>query len=64
LGYFVGKLGRSRVCALYKPDVEIPSDIQGVVYVELDPHGAWRTKLAQELSSARMPIDLEALLKS
>jgi predicted nucleotide-binding protein len=64
LGYFVGKLKRSRVCALYKPDVEIPSDFQGVVYVELDPKGAWKTRLAQELSDAALPIKLEALLKS
>jgi predicted nucleotide-binding protein len=24
LGYFVGKLGRGRVCPLYKSDVELP----------------------------------------
>jgi predicted nucleotide-binding protein len=27
LGYFIGKLGRAKVCALYKEGVEIPSDI-------------------------------------
>ena len=32
LGYFVGKIGRSRVCCLYKGDIELPSDIHGVVY--------------------------------
>jgi predicted nucleotide-binding protein len=63
LGYFVGKLTRHRVCALYKPDVEMPSDFHGVVYVELDDNGAWRIKLAKELSAARVPIDPEALLK-
>jgi predicted nucleotide-binding protein len=31
-GYFVGKLGRSRVCALYKGDVTLPSDISGLMY--------------------------------
>jgi predicted nucleotide-binding protein len=64
LGYFAGKLGRSRVCALYKAGVEIPSDFQGVVYIELDPHDAWRMKLAQELTAAHMPINLEALFKT
>ncbi len=63
LGYFLGKLTRSRVCALYKKGVEIPSDFDGVLYVELDDGGAWRTKLAQELSNARVPINLDALLK-
>jgi predicted nucleotide-binding protein len=62
LGYFLGKLNRSRVCALYKHGVEIPSDYQGVLYVELDAMGAWRTSLAQELSNARLPIKLEGLL--
>jgi hypothetical protein len=28
LGYFMGRLGRGRVCALYKEGVEIPSDYQ------------------------------------
>ena len=64
LGYFVGKLKRNRVCALYRQGVEIPSDFHGVVYVELDDSGGWRTKLAQELSSAGLPANLEALLKS
>jgi len=64
LGYFLGKLTRRRVCALYKSGVEIPSDYQGVLYVELDPAGAWRTKLAQELVEAGFSINLEALLKS
>ena len=64
LGYFMGKLSRRRVCALYKQGVEIPSDYQGVVYVELDEKGAWRTKLAQELVQAGMSIDLEGLIES
>lgn len=63
LGYFLGKLKRSRVCALYKQGVEIPSDYQGVLYIELDPAGGWFVKLAQELSAAGIPINLEALLK-
>ncbi len=31
-GYFVGKLGRSRVCCIYKEGVELPTDISGVIY--------------------------------
>lgn len=31
-GLFVGRLGRPRVCCLYKGDVEIPSDLQGLAY--------------------------------
>ena len=32
LGYFVGKFGRNRVCCLYKGNVELPSDIHGVLF--------------------------------
>ena len=41
LGSFLGKLGRRQVCVLHEPGVEIPSDDDGVVYVALDPGGAW-----------------------
>jgi len=63
LGYFIGKLGRDRVCALYIDGVEIPSDYHGVLYLGLDKSGAWRTKLAQELVEAGMKIDIEGLLQ-
>ncbi len=62
LGYFLGKLARNRVCALHKGGIELPSDIQGVIYVEMDDAGAWRTKLAQELIQAKCPINLEGLV--
>ena len=32
-GYFIGLLGRDRVCCLYKGDVELPSDMHGIVYI-------------------------------
>ena len=35
-GYFVGRLGRSRVCCLYKGDVVLPSDLDGLVYKRVD----------------------------
>lgn len=31
-GYFVGKLGRARVCCLYTGDVSLPSDVSGMIY--------------------------------
>jgi len=38
LGYFLGKLGRTggRVLLLHKGDLELPSDISGVVYISVD----------------------------
>jgi Predicted nucleotide-binding protein containing TIR-like domain/Hypothetical protein (DUF2513) len=56
-GYFIGRLGRDRVCALKKGELELPSDIIGVVWEEFDAHGAWRGKLAKELSEVGFAID-------
>jgi predicted nucleotide-binding protein len=58
LGYFMGKLGRNRVCALYRDQVEIPSDYVGVAYIALDPAGAWQLQLAKELKHADIDVDL------
>lgn len=58
LGYFIGKLGRNRVCALYSPGVEIPSDYSGVLFIELDDKGAWRLALAREMKAAGFNIDM------
>jgi predicted nucleotide-binding protein len=64
LGYFLGKLKRSQVCALYKPGVEIPSDYRGVIFIELDENDAWRKSLAQEISNVRLPINVAGWLGS
>ena len=58
LGYFVGRLGRERVTALLKDDLEMPSDYLGVVYTRFDEHGAWCLKLARELQSSGYAVDL------
>jgi predicted nucleotide-binding protein len=57
LGYFVGVLGRDRVCALRRGAVEIPSDFAGVVYVPFDETGGWKQALGQELAAAGFEID-------
>lgn len=58
LGFFLGKLGRERVCVLYQDGVEIPSDYAGVMFVLLDTRQAWRLELAKEMKAAGLPIDL------
>jgi len=58
LGYFFARLGRQRVCALYKTEVELPSDIHGVLYIPLDNAGAWRMSLAKEMKNAGYPVDM------
>jgi predicted nucleotide-binding protein len=58
LGFFMGKMGRSRVCVLHMGSVEILSDYQGVLYVPMDKAGAWKTALARELRQAGIKVDL------
>src|SRR5579872_2157445 len=48
LGYFIGKLGRERVSAIYVKGVELPSDFDGMLYVPYDRKGYWRSKLTSE----------------
>jgi predicted nucleotide-binding protein len=59
LGYFAGKLGRDRACLLRKGNVEIPSDVYGVVCIDLDHGGGWKVQLAKELKAK---IDPEGML--
>jgi predicted nucleotide-binding protein len=54
----MGKLGRRRVCALYKEGVEIPSDVSGAVYIPMDDRGGWRLFIAKEIKQAGIEIDL------
>ena len=63
LGYFIGVIGRDRVCALKKGSVEIPSDYLGVVYTEFDDAGGWKQKLAQELDAAGYDIDWNKVMR-
>ena len=57
LGFFIGRLGRERVRALTKGEVEIPSDYSGIEYIPLDDSEGWKLKLGQELKSAGYDID-------
>jgi predicted nucleotide-binding protein len=59
LGYFLGKIGRQRVCALYSEGVEIPSDYKGVAYIPLS--GQWKIDLGKELKQAGFPVDFNKL---
>lgn len=62
LGYFIGKLGRSRVCALCEPNVEIPSDINGLLYIPYDEKNDWKISLAKEIKESGIKIDLNKIV--
>lgn len=53
-GYFVGKLGRSNTVVVADGDIELPSDLQGVVYTDKNE---WKFKILQELKAIGYRID-------
>jgi predicted nucleotide-binding protein len=58
MGFFFRHLGRGRVCAVYETGVELPSDLQGILYVLCDHEKAWMYAVAKELKEAGFEIDL------
>ncbi len=63
LGYFLAKLGRRHVCCLIEEEIEIPSDYHGVSYIPTKDEGTWQLKLAQEMKTAGLLVDLNKLIK-
>ncbi|MSU66027.1 MAG: DNA-binding protein [Opitutus sp.] len=50
-GFLIGKLGRNHVMAFVKGKIETPTDISGVVYIDLDQNGLWKKELAKEMNA-------------
>jgi predicted nucleotide-binding protein len=63
LGYFLGRLGRDKVCALKRGTVEIPSDFAGVVWESMDGDG-WKQALGRELQAAGHEIDWNRVMRA
>ena len=63
LGFFIAALGRENVAVLMAPGVEEPGDVTGLVYTPLDPGGAWKLALIQEISDAGIEVNWQALAK-
>jgi predicted nucleotide-binding protein len=49
-GYLIGRLGRNRVCCVYREGVEMPSDLHGIVTVNV------RTGLDEKLEEIRREL--------
>lgn len=63
LGMFLATLGRKRVAILHKGDVELPSDIHGLVYIPFKKHvGEVKPRLAAELQEAGFQINIKDML--
>lgn len=62
LGYFLGRLGHTRVAALVKGDIEKPLECE-IPYITIDSEGrTWRALLAKELTSAGLDIGVTDVL--
>ena len=55
-GYLYAKLGRGHVAALNDSDIELPSDLDGVLYIA---HSAqdWKNQLMREMKDAGLKFD-------
>ena len=62
LGYFIGHLGRNRVCVLTTGDVDRPTDYDGVMYILLDATVSWEIDLMKELHAAGFDVDANRVL--
>lgn len=57
-GYFMGMLGRDKVIIIVESGVEIPSDLQGVVYTD---KSNWKFQVLAELKSIGYSVDANLL---
>jgi hypothetical protein len=61
LGYLVGRLGLSRVCALYERGVENHPNLHGIHCFPIDAGGGWHLALARHFKRSGIEIDLNKL---
>lgn len=58
-GYFVGRLGREKVCCVYKAGVEIPSDLAGLIYKKVtDSIEEVGYSIIRELKAANVEVEI------
>jgi predicted nucleotide-binding protein len=64
LGFFLGRLGRERVVALYTGDetFEKPSDYEGVLFIPVDTSGRWQFDLVRELAACGIEVDANKIV--
>ena len=49
LGYFISQIGKERIIILQDPNVENPSDINGLLYETIADDGKWKERILTEL---------------
>ena len=58
-GYFIGKLGRNHVVLLANNEIEMPSDLSGVVYTD---NAMWEMQVLKELKEMGLSVDLNKVI--
>jgi hypothetical protein len=59
LGYYVGRLGKSRVCTLYNGHGKLPPDYTGICCISVNETQVWRRLLGLELQTAGFELNTE-----
>jgi predicted nucleotide-binding protein len=64
LGFFLGKLGRDKVIALFEvnENFDIPNDYKGVLYIPYDKGGKWKFEILKELNKSGFAVDANKLI--
>ena len=63
MGMFLAKLGRKRVAILHKGSIELPSDINGLLYIPFKERvDEVKERVAAELQEAGFQINIKDLL--
>jgi predicted nucleotide-binding protein len=64
IGYFLGKLGKERIRMIVKDSVDVPSDLQGILYEKHDANGAWKMRLLKEMRAVGIFVDLQSVMET
>ncbi len=49
---------------IVKNDVEIPSDLSGILYEKYEETGAWKIKLLKEMQAVGIFVDLQSVINN
>ena len=56
MGYFFGLLKRDNVCAVFDPDVELPSDLEGVMRIQYAEGGTWKHEVLRKIGATKKDV--------
>lgn len=61
MGYFFALLGRKNVACLHEPDIEVPSDLAGRMYIKWTEDNDWKLRLIKEMQSAGLDVSADKI---